>query len=60
MYYSIGLSKLGFGLIKQTAKPFEPVPMPDDFYIVMEESTSTTIIAIIAEGGDIIVTENEV
>lgn len=60
MYVTIGLSKMGRSFVKQSANQFDPVPMPDDFYIVMESSTNINIIPIITEGGDIIIVENEV
>jgi hypothetical protein len=59
MYVTIGLSKMGRSFVKQSNEEFEPLPMPDDFYIVMEYSTDINIVPIIAEGGDILITENE-
>ena len=52
-----GLGKVGCSFIAKNSRFFGPLPMPDDFYIVKEDSTSQNLKPILAESGEFIVVE---
>lgn len=52
-----GVGLIGGSFIIKNSRLFDPLPMPDDFYIVKEDSTSQNLKPILAESGEFIVVE---